>query len=160
VYINEKLNKIVKTSNRLQKEYERTPTLEEIAEETNTPLESVEKVMQNVNSAVLVDTAADSKGEYIDNIDSPQKLSSTFNHVLSSHLSKNIDLILEHLTPREREIVKLRFGIGTKHDHTLGEIGDKFDVSRERIRQILEVALKKLKNPTVKNTLKEFVDFN
>ena len=64
------------------------------------------------------------------------------------------------ITPREREIIKLRFGIGKEYDHTLEEIGQEFNLSRERIRQVLEVALNKLRNPKRMMKLKDFIDFN
>jgi len=95
-------------------------------------------------------------------------ITTSFNHknnpvledTISSNLSQIIDVVLSDLTSREKEMVKLRFGIGVSHDHTLEEIGENFHLSRERIRQILEVALNKLRNHKRMMQLKDFIDFN
>ena len=160
VYMNDKLNKIVKASNRLLQGCKREPTLEEIAEETNISKESIEEVVQSFKIPISMDTLIEENVERI--------IAPSLNHhntlildqVISSNLSQNIDVILSDLTSREKEMVKLRFGIGMKHDHTLEEIGERFHLSRERVRQILEVALNKLRNPKRKMQLKDFIDFN
>ena len=160
VYINEKLNQIVKASNRLLQKYKREPTLKEIAEETNIPLESIEKVIQSFKDPIDINDFIEEKGGSVTNPSLDLETISILEQVTSSNLSQITDVVLSDLTQREREIVKLRFGIGKEHDHTLEEIGGEFNLSRERIRQILEVALNKLRNPKYLIKLKDFMDFN
>ncbi len=158
VYMNEKLNQITKASNRLLQEYKREPTLKEIAEETNTSLEFTEKVMQSFNYSTSLDTLTEEKGEILTNSALGHEPLSPLDQVIHSNLSQITEIILSDLTQRERDIVKLRFGIGEKHNHTLEEIAKYFHLSRERIRQILEVALNKLRNPKRTIQLKDFID--
>jgi RNA polymerase primary sigma factor len=160
VHINEKFKKITKISHQLLQEYKGKPSLENIAKETNTPLESIEKVIKCFNDTISLDTCIDKGGNDVTTPPLGYPMLSTLGKVISSDLSQHIDLMLSDLTLREREIVKLRFGIGVIHDHTLEEIGEKFHLSRERIRQILERALDKLRNPKHMIQLKDFVDFN
>jgi RNA polymerase primary sigma factor len=158
VYINEKVNQIVKASNRLRREYEREPTLEEIAEELKAPLESIEKVMESVKRSISLDTPVDEKGEGLINAILDNEACSPLDSVISSELSNVIDEILSDLTSREKEIIKLRFGIGKKKDHCLEEIGNIFNLSRERIRQIVEEGLRKVKSSINYITLKDFME--
>ena len=160
VYINEKFNQIVKTSNTLMKKRGREPTLEEIAEVTNIPVETVEKVIQSFKDPAVIDTSSEEKSEGALNYSLENETVSVLDQVISSDLSEVTDVLLSDLTHREREIIKLRFGIGEEHDHTLEEIGGEFNLSRERIRQILGVALNKLRNPKRMMQLKDFMDFN
>ena len=160
VYMNEKLNKIVKASNRLQKEYKRKPTLEEIAQETDTSLEAIEKVVQSFKDPISMHTLMEEQGKHVITPSLNYETTSILEQVILSNFSQIINVILSDLTPREKEMVKLRFGIGVTHDHTLEEIGERFNLSRERVRQILEVALNKLRNPTHMMQLKDFMDFN
>ena len=158
--MNDKLNKIVKASNRLLQGCKREPTLEEIAEETNISKESIEEVVQSFKIPISMDTLIEENVERIITPSLNQHNTLIQDKVISSNLSQIIDVILSDLTSREKEMVKLRFGIGMKHDHTLEEIGGRFHLSRERVRQILEVALNKLRNPKRKMQLKDFIDFN
>jgi RNA polymerase primary sigma factor len=160
VYVSEKLCQINKTSNRLLKECEREPTLEEIACKTNTPLEAVERVVQSFKDPLSLDTSYEGNGEGIITFIQDKKSIPTLERAISSNLSEILDGVLCDLTPREQEIVKLRFGIDTTHDHTLEEIGEKFNLSRERIRQILEVALKTLRNLKHMRRLQDFIELN
>ncbi len=160
VYMNERLHQITKASNRLLQEYKREPTLEEIAEETNTSLEFIEKVLQSFKDSTSLDALIEEKGESLPSPVLGNEDFSALGQVISTDLSQIIELMLSDLTLRERKIVKLRFGIGDDHDHTLEEIGCAFNLSRERIRQILEIALNKLKAPQRIMKLKEFMSFN
>ena len=160
VYIKEKLSQIEKASKRLLQESKRDPTLEEIAEEVNISLESVEKVIQSFRDSIPFDISTDVRSENLLNNPSHHEMLSTIDHFTSKDLSHDIDLILSNLTSRERRIVKLRFGIGEKCDHTLEEIGGAFNLSRERIRQILEIALDKLRKPEYMVILKDFMGLN
>jgi RNA polymerase primary sigma factor len=158
VYINEKVNQIVKVSNQLLRECKREPTLEEIAEELKAPLESIEKVMESVKRSISLDTPVAEKGEGLINVILDYEARSPLDMAISSDLSHIIDEILSDLTSREKEIIKLRFGIGKKKDYCLEEIGDKFNLSRERIRQIVEEGLRKVKSSANYITLKDFME--
>ena len=161
VYVNEKLNQIVKASNRLLQEFNREPTLTEIAGETKIPLELIEKTMQCYKDSVPLDVLIDDKGDQVVNPSIPDEAVSLTDQAISADLSHIINnVVLSDLTQREQEIVKLRFGIGENADHTLEEIGTAFDLSRERIRQILEMALHKIRTPKQMVILKDFVNPN
>ncbi|MCK5187827.1 MAG: sigma-70 family RNA polymerase sigma factor, partial [Deltaproteobacteria bacterium] len=160
VYINEKFNQIVKTSNRLLQKRGREPSLGEIADATNIPVETLEKVMQSFKDPAVIDTSSEEKSEGALNYSLENETISVLDQVISSNLSQVTDVLLTDLTHREKEIIKLRFGIGNENDHTLEEIGGEFNLSRERIRQILGVALNKLRSPKHIMQLKDFMDFN
>lgn len=157
VYINEKLKKVVKASNQLLQECERKPTREEIAEETKIPLSSVEELMQNGTDPLSMQGLIEEQGD--------SAIAPSWNNTkivaeewaISSNLAQVLDAILSELTPREMEIVKLRFGIEANQDYTLEEIGKRYDLSRERVRQIIEVGLKKLRSPKTMIQLEDFV---
>ena len=157
VYVSEKLNQIVKVSNRLQQESQREPTMLEIAQEADASLKTIEKVMQSFKDVVSLDTFIEDDGEslinsFLDHRDNP-----ILENAILSNLSQVIDVTLSDLTQREKEIVKLRFGIGKNHDHTLEEIGWQLDLTKERIRQILDGALNKLRTPEHIMELKDFI---
>ena len=156
IHMTDQLNKIVKASNRLLQKCKREPTLEEIAKETNISLESIENVVQSFRDAMY--TLIEEHGERMITTSFNHKNNPVLEDAISSNLSQIIDVVLSDLTSREKEMVKLRFGIGMKHDHTLEEIGGRFHLSRERVRQILEVALKKLRNPKRMMLLRDFID--
>lgn len=160
VHISETLYKINQASNRLAKECNREPTLDEIAQKTHASLESIENVMQSFNDPVSLDSFDEERGESMINL--PQNKKPVFipEPVMLSNLSQTIDAMLSNLTPREEKIVKLRFGIGSTHDHTLEEIGGEFGLSKERIRQILETVLDKLKQQASVMELKDFIGLN
>ena len=151
----------MKASNLLLQEYGREPSLTEIAHTTNIPLKSVEKVLQSFKDSIPLDDFDDEKMEALSmhatNHDSNPTLEQA---VITSNLSYVMDGVLSDLSSREREIVKRRFGIGQNCDHTLEEIGEEFKLSRERIRQILEAALRKLRAPNHMMVMKDFVNSN
>ena len=158
VYINEKLKKVIKASNQLLQECEREPTREEIAEETKIPLASIEELMKNSTAPVSMQTFMEEQGDCV--------IASFWNNpnniveewAISCNLAQILDTVMSELTPREIEIIKLRFGIEASHDHTLEEIGKRYDLSRERVRQILEVVLEKMRTSNTMVQLKDFVN--
>ncbi len=160
VYLREKINTITKASNQLQLKCKRKPTLDEIAKTTNISLEAIEKVTQSFKESLSLDSFIDDNGENTINLSSTHTDNAIVTHLLSSDLTQRINAILSVLSQREQDILKLRFGIRESHNHSLEEIGRKFNLSRERIRQILEEALKKLRNPKSLNTLKDFIQLN
>ena len=157
VYVSEKLNRIVKASKRLQQKSKREPTITEIAQEADASLESVEKVMQSFKDAIPLDTFIEEEGEIPINSFSDHGTNSILEKAVLSNLSQVMDGTLSDLTQREKEIVKLRFGIGRNHDHTLEEIGWQLDLTRERIRQILDGAINKLRTPEHMMELRDFI---
>lgn len=160
VYMREKMNKIEKVSVRLFSEANREPTCEEIAEATETSPDEVKKIKQSFTDAQPFDELSDNNREMILNSSESVKNNGVFEHVLLADLKSKIDNLLSLLTTREREIVKLRFGVDKKRDYTLDEIGKKMGLSRERIRQILEKVLREMKNPEDMRLLNDYIEFN
>lgn len=122
-------------------DYQREPTLEEIAEEINTSLESVEKIVHTMKDFVPFDVLIEESGESAIKDSLNYTFPSALDKAISSDFSRIIDGMLSDLTPKKREILKHRFGIGNRYNHTLEEIGQEFHLSRERIRQIVEEGL-------------------
>lgn len=160
VYLREKMNTITKATNRLQLECKRQPTLDEIAETTNIPLEAIEKVTQSFKESLSLDTFIEDHGEKTLDPSPHHTENAIVKQAIFTELAQRVDTILSILSKRERDIVRLRFGIGESHNHSLEEIGKKFNLSRERIRQILEAALRKLKNSNSRHELKDFAVLN
>jgi RNA polymerase primary sigma factor len=158
VYLREKYNQVKKASNRLLHEKQREPTLEEIAEELKTSLEHVGNIINNCTEAVSLDTLIEESCESMLNTSAKRIVSPTLEKVITSDLSHTLDELLSGLTSAKQEIIRLRFGIGKKHDHTLEEIGNKINLSRERVRQIIEEALKTLTTSQNYSKLKEFLN--
>jgi len=160
VYLREKMNKIAKAKNQLQLECRRKPTFDEIAEITNISLEAIEKVIQSFKESLSLDAFIEDHGEKALNSLRNHTKNAIIRQATLSDLAQRVDASLSILSKRERDVIKLRFGIGESHNHSLQEIGKKFNLSRERIRQILEAALRKLKNSKSRNELKDFVVLN
>jgi len=159
VHMIETINKLVRISHKLVQEFGREPTPAEMAKQMGMPLDKVRKVLRIAKEPISLETPI-GEGEDIhlrDFIEDKKAVSPSeamFNHCLADQAKK----ILATLTPREEKVLKLRFGIGEKHDHTLEEVGRGFTVTRERIRQIEAKALKKLRHPSRSRKLKGFVD--
>ena len=160
VYMREKMNKIEKVSVRLFSEANREATCEEIAEATETSPDDVEKIKQSFIDAQPFDEISDNNKEMILSSSESVKNNGVFEHVLLSDLKSKIDNLLSMLTTREKEIVKLRFGVDKKRDYTLEEIGKKMGLSRERIRQILDKVLKEMNNPEDMRLLNDYIEVN
>lgn len=161
VYVNEKINQIVKVSNRLYQEWKREPTLSEIAEATRTPLENLERVLKISKDYVPLEYLVEDQIEAAADAAEDVHSRSIPTRVAADQLANAVnDMVMSDLTDRERDIVKLRFGIGDEQDHTLEEIGRTFNLSRERIRQILEIALRKMRTPEQLTVLREFANIN
>ena len=157
VYVAEKLNQIVKTANRLYQEWQREPTLGEIADATKTPLHALESVLTVSRDYIPLEYMAEDKNDGVVDATEDFSCGSIPAQVAADQLSQAVNaVVMSDLTERERDIIKLRFGIGDAHDHTLEEIGREFNLSRERIRQILETALRKMRTPEQLTLLREF----
>jgi RNA polymerase primary sigma factor len=159
VHMIETINKLIRTSRYLVQEIGREPTPEEIAEKMEMPLDKVRKVLKIAKEPISLETPIGEEedshlGDFIEDkgIISPQDA------VISSNLTEQTRKVLASLTPREEKVLRMRFGIGEKYDHTLEEVGQDFDVTRERIRQIEAKALRKLRHPSRAKRLKTFID--
>lgn len=159
VHMIETINKMVRTSRQLVQELGREPTPEEIAERMELPVEKVKKVQKISKEPISLETPIgeeedSSLGDFIED----KKIISPQDAVMSITLSEQTRSVLSTLTPREEKVLRMRFGIGEKSDHTLEEVGQDFFVTRERIRQIEAKALRKLRHPSRAKLLKSYID--
>jgi RNA polymerase primary sigma factor len=159
VHMIEIINKLNRTSRTLVQQIGREPTLEEIAEKMGMSLEKVQKVLKITKKPISLETPIgeeeDSRlGDFIEDkeVISPQEAATR------SNMAKQIQKVLSTLNKKEEKILRMRFGIGEKHDHTLEEVGQDFDLTRERIRQIEEKALRKLKHSSRADKLRSFIE--
>ena len=159
VHMIETINKLIRTSRHLVQEMGREPSPEEIAEKMDMALDKVRKVLKIAKEPISLETPIGEEedshlGDFIEDkgIISPQEA------VISANLSEQTRKVLASLTPREEKVLRMRFGIGEKYDHTLEEVGQDFDVTRERIRQIEAKALRKLRHPSRAKKLKSFLE--
>jgi RNA polymerase primary sigma factor len=159
VHMIETINKLVRTSRYLVQELGREPTPEEIAEKMELPLDKVRKVLKIAKEPISLETPIGEEedshlGDFIEdkNAVNPQDA------VMGMGLAEQTRRVLATLTPREEKVLRMRFGIGEKSDHTLEEVGQDFQVTRERIRQIEAKALRKLRHPSRAKRLKTFID--
>lgn len=157
VYINDKLKKIVRATNHLLHERKREPTREEIAEEIKLPLTSIEELMQNDKNPLSLQALSEEQGDCGIAPFCLWSNSTAEDGSIAANVAGILEAVLAELPQREMQILKLRYGIGVDRDHTLEEIGQRYALSRERIRQILEVALTKLRDQKNIIQLKEFV---
>ncbi|RQD68110.1 RNA polymerase sigma factor RpoD [Desulfonatronovibrio magnus] len=159
VHMIETINKLVRTSRYLVQELGRDPSPEEIAERMDYPLEKVKKVLKIAKEPISLETPIgdeedSSLGDFIED----KKAVAPADEVVNSKLSEQIAKVLAELTPREEQVLRKRFGIGEKSDHTLEEVGKLFNVTRERIRQIEAKALRKLRHPVRSSCLKTYYE--
>jgi len=155
----ESRSKLAKAFNVLSKELERDPTPKEIAKKTGLPLKTVNKVMGLAKEPLSLETPiGDDDGRLQDLIPNEDSEMATENFIESLDLSTQAQKLLSTLTPREEKILRMRFGIGEKTDYTLEEVGKQFGISRERVRQIEERALRKLRYPLKTREMRQIVD--
>ena len=159
VHMIETINKLIRTSRYLVQEMGREPTPEEIAEKMEFPLDKVRKVLKIAKEPISLETPIgeeedSSLGDFIED----KKFVSPSDAAVGMSLAEQTRKVLATLTPREEKVLRMRFGIGEKADHTLEEVGKDFAVTRERIRQIEAKALRKLRHPTRSTKLKSFVE--
>jgi RNA polymerase primary sigma factor len=159
VHMIETINKLIRTSRYLVQELGRDPSPEEIAERMDYPLEKVKKVLKIAKEPISLETPIgdeedSSLGDFIED----KKATAPAEEVVSTKLSEQIASVLSDLTPREEQVLRKRFGIGEKSDHTLEEVGKLFNVTRERIRQIEAKALRKLRHPVRSALLRSYFE--
>ncbi|MBN1296182.1 RNA polymerase sigma factor RpoD [bacterium] len=157
VHMIETINKLIRTSRMLVQEKGTEPSCEEIADKMEMPVEKVRLVMKMAQEPISLETPIgeeeDSQlGDFIEdkNADSPSEA------VINMSLKEQVQSTLSTLTPREKMVLRMRFGIGAGYEHTLEEVGEYFAVTRERIRQIEAKALRKLRHPSRRDKLKPF----
>lgn len=159
VHMIETINKLVRTSRQMMHEIGREPTPEELAERLHMPLDKVRKVLKIAKEPVSLETPIgdeedSSLGDFIEDKNAILPIESA----IHSNLRETTTRVLASLTPREERVLRMRFGIGMNTDHTLEEVGQQFNVTRERIRQIEAKALRKLKHPSRSRKLRSFLD--
>ncbi len=159
VHMIETINKLIRTSRYLVQEYGREPTPEEIAEKMEFPLEKVRKVLKIAKEPISLETPiGEEEDSHLGDFIEDKKILSPSDAVVGMSLTEQTRKVLATLTPREEKVLRMRFGIGEKADHTLEEVGQDFDVTRERIRQIEAKALKKLRHPSRSKRLRPFIE--
>jgi RNA polymerase primary sigma factor len=159
VHMIETINKMVRTSRYLVQEMGREPTPEEIAQRMDMSLEKVRKVMKIAREPISLEApiGEEEDNHYGDFLEDKTR-GAPVDIVANQSLSDQTRKVLATLTPREEKVLRMRFGIGEKTDHTLEEVGQSFDVTRERIRQIEAKALRKLRHPCRSKKLKAFIE--
>ena len=157
VHMIETINKVLRTSRYLVQQLGREPTPDEIAGQMEMPSDKIRKVLKIVKEPVSLETPIgdDEESSLGDFVEDRQSVSPADAAVALS-LEEQTKKVLATLTPREEQILRMRFGIGERTDYTLEEVGQKFAVTRERIRQIEAKALRKLRNPQRARTLEHF----
>ena len=157
VHMIETMNKLLRTSRQLVQELGREPTPEEIAKILALPLDKVRKVFQIAKEPTSLETPiGEEEDSHLGDFIPDHKIALPDDMAMNLNLSETTRQVLNSLTPREEKVLRMRFGIGERRDHTLEEIGQDFDVTRERIRQIEAKALRKLRHPARSKQLRSF----
>jgi RNA polymerase primary sigma factor len=160
VHMIETINKLIRTSRYLVQEQGREPTPEEIAEKMEIPLEKVRKVLKIAREPISLETPiGEEEDSHLGDFIEDKKFMLPSEAAVNMNLAEQTRKVLATLTPREEKVLRMRFGIGEKADHTLEEVGQDFAVTRERIRQIEAKALRKLRHPTRSRKLKHFIEY-
>lgn len=159
VHMVETINKVKKVSSQLLHKNGHDPTAEEIAEELDMPIDKVREIMRVAQEPVSLETPIGEEedshlGDFIEDSDVPAPADAA-SHTL---LKEQLEDVLSTLTPREKKVLELRFGLEDGRNRTLEEVGKEFNVTRERIRQIEAKALRKLRHPSRSKRLKDFLD--
>lgn len=159
VHMIETINKLIRTSRLLLQEIGREPTPEEIAEKMEIPIDKVRKVLRISKEPISLETPiGEDEDSHLGDFIEDKKVISPHDAVIRLNLAEQTRKVLKTLTPREEKVLRMRFGIGERSDHTLEEVGKDFDVTRERIRQIEAKALRKLRHPSRAKILKPLLD--
>ena len=159
VHMIETINKLVRTSRQLVQELGREPLPEEIAERMEMPVEKVRRILKIAKEPISLETPiGDDEDTHLGDFIEDKKAILPSDAVVAKNLMEQVRQVLATLTPREEKVLRMRFGIGEKYDHTLEEVGRDFKVTRERIRQIEAKALRKLRHPSRSKKLKSFVE--
>jgi RNA polymerase primary sigma factor len=159
VHMTDLVYKIVRTSRHMLNETGREPTPEELAKKLHMPVEKVRKTLKVVKEPLSLETPIGEEGDSrLGDLIEDKNAILPIDAAIRSSLRETTTRMLASLSPREERILRMRFGLGTNDDHTLEEVGQKFSVTRERIRQIEAKALRKLKHPSRSRVLRSFLD--
>ncbi|MGK5091493.1 RNA polymerase sigma factor RpoD [Deltaproteobacteria bacterium TL4] len=159
VHMIETINKVARTSRELVQEFGRTPTPEELAKKMKMPLSKVRRILEITKEPISLETPIGSdEDSHLQDFIADDKIRNPGDATAFSNLSELTRHALGTLTPREEKVVRMRFGIDENRDHTLEEVGQDFDVTRERIRQIEAKALQKLRHPIRSKYLRSFYE--
>ena len=149
VHMIEAINKLIRTSRALVHEYGREPTADEIAQEVDLPVSKVRKILKIAQQPISLETpVGEEEDSHLGDFIEDSGALSPDEAVININMKDHTAAVLETLTPREEEIIRMRFGIGVGNEHTLEEVGQRFSLTRERIRQIEAKALRKLRCPS------------
>ncbi|HWZ12383.1 MAG TPA: RNA polymerase sigma factor RpoD [Acidobacteriaceae bacterium] len=159
VHMIETINKLIRTSRQLVQELGREPTSEEIAKRMDIPVAKVRKVLKIAQEPISLETPiGEEEDSHLGDFIEDRQAVSPSEAVISVNLKDYTSQVLRTLTPREERVIKMRFGLEDGSEHTLEEVGQSFQVTRERIRQIEAKALRKLRHPSRSRKLKAFTD--
>ncbi len=159
VHMIETINKLVRTSRYLIQELGREPLPEEIAKSMDMPVDKVRKVLKIAKEPISLETpVGEEEDSHLGDFIEDKKVINPSEAIVSLNLAEQTRRVLSTLTPREEKVLRMRFGIGEESDHTLEEVGQDFNVTRERIRQIEAKALRKLRHPSRSGKLKAFLE--
>ena len=159
VHMIETINKVIRTSRKLVQELGREPTSEEIAEYMGVPVPKVRKVLKVAQEPISIETPVGEEDEsHLGDFIEDQQQICPSDAVINLNLRAQTSQVLRSLSPREEKVIKMRFGLEDGSEHTLEEVGQRFAVTRERIRQIEAKALRKLRHPSRSRRLKAFVE--
>jgi RNA polymerase primary sigma factor len=159
VHMIETINKLTRTSRSLVQELGREPNAEEIAKRMDMPVSKVRKIMKIAQEPISLETPiGEEEDSHLGDFIEDRQVLSPIDAVLVSNLQEQTRRVLKSLTPREEQVLKMRFGVGDGSEHTLEEVGRSFNVTRERIRQIESKALRKLRHPSRAKKLKPFLE--
>ena len=159
VHMIETINKLVRTSRQMVQDIGREPTPEEIADRMEMSLDKVRKVLKIAKEPISLETpVGDEEDSHLGDFIEDKTMLSPSELAIQSNLRDTTGRVLQTLTDREENVLRMRFGIGLHTDHTLEEVGRQFHVTRERIRQIEAKALRKLRHPTRSRKLRSFLE--
>jgi RNA polymerase primary sigma factor len=159
VHMIETINKLIRTQRHLQQELSREPRPEEIAEKMEMPVDKVHKILKIAKEPISLETPiGEEEDSHLGDFIEDKNTLSPAENMVNASLTEATRKVLATLTPREERVLRLRFGIGQPHDHTLEEVGQDFEVTRERIRQIEAKALRKLRHPSRSKRLRSFME--
>jgi RNA polymerase primary sigma factor len=159
VHMIETINKLVRTSRQMLHEIGREPMPEELAEKLMMPVEKVRKVLKIAKEPISLETPiGDEEDSHLGDFIEDKNAVLPLDAAIQTNLREATTRVLSTLTPREERVLRMRFGIGMNSEHTLEEVGQQFNVTRERIRQIEAKALRKLKHPNRSRKLRSFLD--
>ncbi|CAG0932421.1 partial RNA polymerase sigma factor RpoD, partial [Planctomycetaceae bacterium] len=161
VHMIETINKLTRTQRSLVQELGREPTAEEIAKRMDMPASKVRKIMKIAPEPISLETPiGEEEDSHLGDFIEDRNVVSPIDAVIVANLRDQTRRTLKTLTPREEQVLRMRFGVGDGAEHTLEEVGKSFNVTRERIRQIESKALRKLRHPSRAKKLRPFIDVN